>query len=175
MNPAHLHLVVNHLPILGTLFGILILITGMVLRNPMVKRTALGLLVFSAGFAVLAFTTGEGAEEVVEGLPGISEATIGRHEDLADLFLGASIILGAISLLTFVSDLLSWKPSQALYVLTLAAAVGTMVLAQQTGTSGGEIRHTEIRASVVNGEAGTNGAETGGTTMESGESEGDDD
>ena len=177
MNTAHLHLLVNHLPILGTLFGILTLLTGMILKNPSIKRTGLGALTLSAVFAVVAFTTGEGAEDAVEGLPGVGEAFISRHEEMADLFLGAGIIAGAIALLTFLADVLGWKATRALYVLTLAAAAASMVLAQKTGTSGGEIRHTEIRASVVNGDAGTNGngAETGGGTMESEESEGDDD
>jgi len=149
MTPAHLHLVFNHLPILGTLFGILVLLAGLALRNPSVKRTALGVLVMSAGFAVMASFTGEGAEEAVEGLPGIGEALIGRHEDLAEMFLFASLALGAVALLTFISDLFSWKITRALYVLVLAGAAGTMVLAWQTGSSGGEIRHPEIRAEVT--------------------------
>lgn len=175
MNSAHLHLLVNHLPILGTLFGILTLLAGIVLKNPSIKRTALGALAFSAVFAAIAFSTGEGAEEAVEGLPGVGEALISRHEEIADLFLGGSIIVGAISLLTFLADVLGWKLTRALYVLTLAAAAGTMVLAQKTGTSGGEIRHSEIRAGVVNGDAGTNGTQTGGGTMGTEESEEDDD
>ena len=33
MNDAHLHLVVNHFPIIGTILGLGILIAGIVLKN----------------------------------------------------------------------------------------------------------------------------------------------
>ncbi|MBK8602240.1 MAG: hypothetical protein IPN87_03750 [Saprospiraceae bacterium] len=44
MNGAHFHLVVNHLPIVGLLIGILILITGLALKKVDIQLTALGVL-----------------------------------------------------------------------------------------------------------------------------------
>ena len=161
----------NHLPILGTLFGILILITGMVLGNNPVKRTALGLFILSAGFAAVAFFSGEGAEEAVEGMAGVSEALIGRHEQLADLFFASSGVVGALAMLTFLADLRSWKVTRALYALVLAGSIGSMVLGQQTGTSGGEIRHSEIRAGVAQNDALLNTGEAGGERSENEETE----
>jgi len=66
MNGAHFHLVVNHLPIVGLLIGILILITGLALKKVDIQLTALGVFIFSAVSSIVAFNTGEGAEEVVE-------------------------------------------------------------------------------------------------------------
>jgi hypothetical protein len=40
MNDAHLHLVVNHFPIIGTIFGLGILVTGMIVKNNTLKNTA---------------------------------------------------------------------------------------------------------------------------------------
>ena len=37
MNDAHLHMVVNHFPIIGTIFGLGILITGIVMKNNIIK------------------------------------------------------------------------------------------------------------------------------------------
>ncbi len=145
MNQAHLHLVLNHLPILGALFGTLVLVGGFSLKLEIVKRTGLGLFIFAALSAIPAFLTGEGAEEVVEGLPGVGENMIERHEDLANYFLWSVIGLGILALAAFYASLRAWKMSSLLVMLTLAVALGTMVLAQQTGTTGGEIRHTEIR------------------------------
>lgn len=164
MNPAHLHLVVNHLPIVGTVFGILILLTGMILRNPSIKRTAAGVFVLSAVFAAIAFSTGEGAEETVEGLPGVSEAMIGQHEDIADLFLLLSGITGILALFTLIADVLKWKFITALYIVTALSSVGSLVLAKQVGTTGGAIRHTEIRAdaATANGADANAGAENAG-------------
>jgi len=146
MNQAHLHLLLNHLPILGVLFGLLILSTGFFLKNTSIKRTALGIFVLSAIFAVPAYLTGEGAEEVVESLPGVSENLIEAHEDLANIFLWMVGALGLFSLATFYADLKSKSISSTLYAITFVAALGSMIFAQQVGTSGGEIRHTEIRS-----------------------------
>lgn len=159
MNQAHLHLLLNHLPILGALFGLLILAGGFFLKNNTVKRTALGMFVLSAIFAIPAYLTGEGAEEVVENLPGISENLIEAHEEMANIFLWMVGALGLISLATLYTDLKSKKMAPMLYTLTFVAAIGTMIFAQQVGTSGGEIRHTEIRsgattAGIENGPSG---------------------
>lgn len=163
MNQAHLHLLFNHLPILGTLFGILILAGGFLLKNNTVKRTALGIFVLSALCAIPAYLTGEGAEEIVEGLPGVSENLMEAHEDLANIFLWMVGALGLFSLATFYADFKSKKIAATLYALTLVAAIGTMVFAQRVGSSGGEIRHTEIRsgatATVGNENPGNGGGE----------------
>lgn len=145
MNQAHLHLLFNHLPILGTLFGLLILAGGFFLKNNTVKRTALGLFVLSAIFAIPAYLTGEGAEEIVESLPGVTENLIEAHEEMANIFLWMVGALGVVSLVTFYTDYKSKKIAPMLYTLTFVAAIGTMIFAQQVGASGGEIRHTEIR------------------------------
>jgi hypothetical protein len=56
MNTVHWHLLLNHLPIIGGIIGMGILVAGFVLKNnPIVKRTALGVFVFSAVFAIPAF------------------------------------------------------------------------------------------------------------------------
>ena len=141
-----MHLLLNHLPILGTLFGLLILAGGFFLKNNVVKRTALGMFVLSAILAIPAYMTGEGAEEVVENLPGVSETLMESHEDMANIFLWIVGALGLFSLSTFYADFKEKKVAPALYTLTFIAAIGAMIFAQRVGSSGGEIRHTEIRS-----------------------------
>lgn len=147
MNTAHWHLLLTHLPIIGTIAGTSILIAGFVLKNnSIVKRTALGVLVFSALFAIPSFLTGEGAEEVVEDLPGVAESFIETHEELGETFLIILSILGAISILTFLADWFKHKATAMLYIIVLIASIATSVFTKQLANSGGEIRHTEIRA-----------------------------
>lgn len=151
MNQAHLHLLLNHLPILGTLFGLLTLAAGFTLKNETIKRTALGFFVFSALCAIPAYLTGEGAEEVVENIPGASSETlVEAHEELANIFLWLTGALGVFSIFTFFVNYTQKKGGSLLYALTFVLGLGTMVLAKQVGTSGGEIRHTEIRSSQTN-------------------------
>ena len=146
MNSAHFHLIVNHLPIVGLLIGTLVLITGLVIKKTDVNLTALGVLIFSAITSIVAFYTGEGAEEVVENLPGISETLIHTHEEYAESFFVLTLILGGLSLLTFITELIKFKISKYLIILCLLGAIADGILAQYVGTSGGEIRHSEIRS-----------------------------
>lgn len=146
MNEAHFHLLVNHIPIIGVVIGILILIAGFILKINVVKRTALGVFIFSAMFAIPAFLSGEGAEEFIEKLPGVSETYIGAHEEIAEIFIWIIATLGVLSLLTFLSEYFKTKYSKLLYLLTAIMAIVTIIVAKQVGTTGGEIRHIEIRA-----------------------------
>jgi len=153
MNQAHYHLLLNHLPIIGTLIGILTLAAGFLLKSSHVKRTALVIFVFAAVSAIPAFLTGEGAEEVVEEMPGVTESVIEQHEDLAAIFIWLTSALGIVALLTLISDLRAMGLSKILYGLTASLCIATMVLAQQVGTTGGKVRHTEIRTSADQGAA----------------------
>ena len=48
MNWAHVHLLINHIPVLGTLFGTLLLVFGIVKKNEEIKRVSLGIFVIIA-------------------------------------------------------------------------------------------------------------------------------
>ncbi len=133
------------MPIIGLLIGILVLITGLVLKKTEVKLTALGVFIFSAIASIFAFYTGEGAEEVVENMVGISETLIHTHEEYADAFFALTLILGGISLVTFITEARKVNLSKYLIILCLFVASADGILAIYVGVSGGEIRHTEIR------------------------------
>jgi uncharacterized membrane protein len=138
-------MVVNHFPIIGTIFGLGILITGLLLKNNSVKNIAYSLLVVAAVFAALSMGTGEGAEEMVEDLPSVGKQIIHEHEELAEKF---ALVLYATGALALIALFLSYrKNSLEKYVAlaTVGLALVAVVLAKEVGTSGGEIRHTEIR------------------------------
>ncbi len=145
MNDAHLHLIVNHFPIIGTILGLGILIAGIVLQNKSVQNTAYVLFVVAAVFGLFCMSTGEGAEEMVEDFPGIGKAIIHEHEEMAEKLALVLYALAITSLFGFYSNLKN-KPKANLvsYIATVVAIIAVF-FAQQTGTTGGEVRHTEIR------------------------------
>lgn len=145
MNAAHFHLLFNHLPIISTILGILILSLGYILSSAIIKRTALFIFILGSLFTFPAFNTGEGAEEVIENMEGISEDFIKIHEELAETFAVFAYLLGAFSTLGI---WISWKQktySDAFNYLIIAFSIVTLYFGAKAGTSGGEIRHTEIR------------------------------
>ena len=145
MNDAHFHLVVNHLPIVGVLIGFLVLLSGYIIKKTQVKITALCIFIFSALTAIAAFYTGEGAEEIVENLPGISETLIHEHEEYAELFFTMMLILGGTSLTALFFQYKKFPFVKYGFVLVLLISISCIVISKYVGTSGGEITHIEIR------------------------------
>ena len=64
LSPAHLHLVLNHIPVLGTmLFAPLVLVWGLLRRSRDVTQIGLLLAVLLAATTIPIYLTGEPAEE----------------------------------------------------------------------------------------------------------------
>jgi uncharacterized membrane protein len=149
MTDAHLHLVVNHFPIIGTIFGFGILLAGIVLKNNTVKNVSYVLFIIAAIFAAFSMGTGEGAEEAVEDMPNIGKQIIHEHEEIAEKLALVLYVLGVVSLLGLYTNFKNNTKAKLIsYVALVTAAVGVF-LAQQVGTTGGEVRHTEIRANAT--------------------------
>jgi uncharacterized membrane protein len=150
MNDAHLHLVVNHFPIIMTFLGLGILVVGMFLQNNSVKNTAYILFVVAAIFALASMTTGDGAEEMVEDMPNIGKKIIHDHEELAEKLALVLYATGLFSILSLYTSVKKNKFAKILSYITLVLAFAGSFLAVGVGNSGGEIRHTEIRAENTN-------------------------
>ena len=145
MNQAHLHLIVNHVPIVGSLFATVLLATG-VLKHDLTLTKAGLRAVLAAGLLCLpAQLTGEGATAIAQNLPRVSRALINNHAEAAEL--GFWVLESAAALALFGLLLLKNNSPKArlLSLLTLVAAVLSFGLLARAGNLGGQIRHTEIR------------------------------
>ncbi|OMP74788.1 DUF2231 domain-containing protein [[Flexibacter] sp. ATCC 35208] len=149
MNQVHLHLLITHLPIFGSILGGLVLGYGLWTKSNQTKNAAYFIFIISAISACIAYSTGEGAEEAVENIKGVSETIINQHEDSAKYALISLIILGIMSVIVLVMsrfENLLIKPSS---IIVLILSVISFVLVARTGYLGGQIRHTEISTGVV--------------------------
>lgn len=144
MNEAHIHLLLNHSPILGSLFGAVLLLVAVLRRNEVLIRTGLITLIVAAALAIPTQLSGEGAEEVVEDRPGVSEALIEKHSEAADVAFWTIEVTAALGL---VSLLLRRRPAQGVLLtrLTLAGALLSFGLLARVGSLGGQIMHPETR------------------------------
>jgi uncharacterized membrane protein len=150
MNDAHWHLVVNHFPIIGTIFGLGILIAGLVLKNKTSINTAYLLFIVAAFFALASMTTGEGAEEMVEDMPTVGKQIIHEHEEMAEKLALVLYVLGAFSLIGLILNIKKHSKAMLVTYLVLIISLVAVFLGKETGTTGGEVRHTEIRANAIN-------------------------
>lgn len=146
MNEAHWHLAVNHLPIIFPIVGVIIMITGLLSKSEPVKRTAYMIFAIGALTAIAAMNTGEGAEEIAEKITGVTENYIETHEETAETFALLAYVLGGISLVGLWASFKQKTFTGAISIVTLLFAFVVLFFARETGTTGGEVRHTEIRS-----------------------------
>ncbi len=144
MNPAHLHLMLNHFPVVGLVFALALLGWGMLPQNQTLAKAGFAALVVVALLAVPVFLTGEPAEKIAEPLPGVSHPIIEQHEDVAKAAFIVTLAAGGAALLglwlTRGKAVAAWCSSPTLLLALVAAS-----LMAWTANLGGKVRHTEIR------------------------------
>lgn len=149
MNQTHIHLLINHLPIIGSMLGAVVLLYALIIKSDHTKMAAYILFVISSIGANIAYFTGEGAEESVENLQGVVEATMKHHETFALYALIALIILGLFSVVGFIlTQRKSYMSLKAAYIILFVSII-SFVLVARTGYLGGQIRHTELDSTSI--------------------------
>jgi uncharacterized membrane protein len=146
MNFAHLHLLLNHFPIIGTIVGLGLFLISLVGKNEDLRRASLIIFPAMALLALLTFFSGVGAQGAIKKIPGVSEALIERHQGAAMLALLFMELTGAFSLIALWKSQGTSRPARWNWSLSavLLFSVVTVGLMARVGTTGGDIRHPEI-------------------------------
>jgi uncharacterized membrane protein len=145
-NLPHQHLLLNHLPIIGSFIALGLFLGGLVADKEDVKKASLVIFSLMALFAVPAYTSGHAAFAVIQKNPDVSQTAVDAHQGAALIGFILLEITGAFAWLALWQFRRASRPSPwvlpAVLVFSLAAA-GLLVI---TGNTGGEIRHSEIRS-----------------------------
>jgi uncharacterized membrane protein len=147
MNYAHLHLLLNHFPIIGTIIGLSLLLISFVGENRDLRRSGLIIFAVSALLAIPAFLSGFGARIMLSRDPGVSSALLERHEAAAMLSLWFMETTGALALVALWRSHRTSRPARWHVPVVVLFALLTVGLMSRTGETGGDIRHPEVRAS----------------------------
>lgn len=143
MSFVDLHLMLNHVPVIGVMIVVFLLAIALVRRSSELSKVALTLLVVLGMVSVVVFLTGEPAEELIDGLAGVSQPALERHEDVAKYAMAVMEGIGLFALVVLAyfgrRTVPRWVTAVAL-LLSLGAS-GTMAV---TASLGGKIRHTEL-------------------------------
>ncbi|HEX7090128.1 MAG TPA: hypothetical protein VF192_08320 [Longimicrobiales bacterium] len=170
MNAAQVHLLLNHVPIIGAIIATLLLALGIGMRSRDVVRVTMGLFVALALAGGVVYLTGEPAEEMVEDLPGVSHEILEEHEEFA---LPSAIVLGLVGLVSLVG-LIRYRRAERVprgfAIATLLMSIIASAMLGWTAHLGGQIRHEEIRpaGAAATGAAATGGAAAAGVTAAAG-------
>jgi hypothetical protein len=145
---AHLHLLINHAPIFGSVFALVLLVASYFVARNVLRMTAFAVLIATAPLAFIAQRSGEPAEDAIRGFPGVQRKVIHDHEEMGEKAYLISIAAGVLAL----GAAIRWRkqpvPGGAAIVMTVAAAVATGAMGY-TGLLGGRVRHTEVRPGAV--------------------------
>lgn len=145
MTATQIHLVLNHLPILGSLFGIIVLIAALFLKNKTLIKTALITFIIAGASALPVEKSGENAEHVVEEYPGVSHDQIHEHEEMAESALPLSLVMAALAGIALFFQIKSHPRARVATMLVLILALANFILLAQVAHEGGKIRRPDLR------------------------------
>jgi uncharacterized membrane protein len=151
MNWVHLHLALNHVPVLGALFGALLLAMGLVRRSDELQRVSLWALALLAAVSIPIKFTGDFASEALAAKGGapatitLEPKLLNTHEQAADQATTGVFLLGLVA----AAGLFAARGGRALpkwaVITSLGLALVTFLLMARTANLGGQLRHPEIR------------------------------
>ena len=144
MNFAHLHLMLNHFPIIGTVVGFALVLVSRRTKRDELNQAGLAALFIMALLTLPIFVTGAFAEGAVNN-PEAS-TLLEKHKDAALLAFVFMEITGILAWLGLWQSRRFSRPARWNVSSVLFLSVVTLVLMMRTGTIGTGIRHPEVRS-----------------------------
>jgi len=144
-NLPHLHLLLNHVPTLGSAIALGLLLLAFGRQNEHLKQVALEVFFAIAVLTLPAYLSGTAAQQTLRDQPGISDLAMQVHQDAA---LGGFVVT---ELTGFVAWIALWqfrrrgRAARGLVAGVLLLSVLALAIMARAATLGGEIRHPEIR------------------------------
>jgi hypothetical protein len=147
MDLAHIHLLLNHFPTIGTIIGGGLFLLSLITKSDDLKRASLVVLLGIALISIPTYMSGNGAQGAIKSMPGVSKSLIEAHEGAALVAMGFMLPTGAFAWLGLwqfrrLRRVPNWN--LAVILILILVSLGLMTRASNMG---GEIRHAEIRAS----------------------------
>jgi uncharacterized membrane protein len=146
MTTPHLHLVLNHVPTIGTAIGVVLLVLSFLRKNEGLRRVSFELF-FVVGLLTLpAYLSGVGTQAALETRGDVIGPSFARHHDaalFASLFMMLTGGLAWLCLWQTRRTGQAWNGTLGLLLVVAAVTLATMA---RTATLGGEITHEEMWA-----------------------------
>lgn len=141
----HLHIVLNHFPLIGSVFVLGLLIVSAYMKNDDMRRVSLILFVVLGLLAIPTYITGAAAGWAYQGRPDMSTQILDAHRDaalLAFIFLG---LTGIVSWLVLWRERRFGRTSNAGFIAVLVLGFIALLTIIETGSLGGTVIRPELR------------------------------
>jgi uncharacterized membrane protein len=143
-NFVHLHLLLNHVPTVGTIIALGVLLLAVAKRSEDMMRGALALFFSIALVSLPTYMTGYSAQQAIKSRPGYTVALVQQHQSAALLAL---ILMEATGVVAWFGLWQARRPSGRArwnVPMVLLLSTVTIVLMANAANIGGEITHPEI-------------------------------
>jgi hypothetical protein len=145
MNLAHFHIVVNHVPSLGSIAALLLLAAGIYKKDEAIKQFAYQVLVLITMAVLPTYITGAEAQRIVSKNASYSAGMIQLHQNVAMITLLFMTLAGMFAWFGIWEYRRHKRSGSLATVATLIFTTAAVVLVLDTASIGGKISHSEIR------------------------------
>jgi hypothetical protein len=146
--PEYIHVVLNHLPIYGSILGALALAISLVLRSRAAQITALIITLLAGASAYPVLVTGQRAYKAIRSMADDSGAeALDEHMDRAEKTIGVFYFLAALAIAGLIVPIKWPKSAVPLAALALVTALLCSGIGVYIAQAGGQVRHAEFRPS----------------------------
>ena len=144
MNAPHFHLILNHVPTVGTAIALGLLLLSLLRRQEALRRVSLEVFYVLALLTLPTYLSGVATGLQLENLPDVSVEAIHKHHDGAVVAFALMLMTGLASWLGLWQWRRTSRPSGLNTGIVLVLALLTLTTMAGTATMGGEIRHPEM-------------------------------
>jgi hypothetical protein len=144
-NITHLHLLVNHVPTVGSVVAVGLLLLALVRRSEPLKHAGLEVLFVIALLTLPAYMSGGAAYQKLRDQPGISDTAIRIHQDAALAGFTVLEFAGFVAWIALWQSRRHGRSAPGLVPVATALSIVALVLMARAANLGGDIRHPEIR------------------------------
>jgi hypothetical protein len=149
MSLPHIHLMLNHAPIFGVIFGIVILLYARLRNNKDNMIVGLWMFVIAALVTIPVYLTGDPAKSEIRNLPTFQKPLVEEHEDAAVFAFIWVGVLGLAALYGLSFAMRDKKPPKWLPVVVILLSLMSLSTFLRTAQLGGRISHPELRSGFV--------------------------
>jgi hypothetical protein len=143
---AHLHLLMNHVPTVGSVVALGLLLLAFVRRNESLKHVGLEVLFVIAIVTLPAYVTGVAAQREIRDRPEVSDIAIRAHQDVALAGFAVTELAGFVAWLALWQTRRTGHASRGVVPAATALLILALAVMARAANLGGEIRHPEIVA-----------------------------
>ena len=144
-NYAHVHILLNHFPSIGTVFGVALFAYALWKKNQDLQILSFIVFMIMAVLAIPTVITGAAASIAITERPDLNPAMVQLHLDAAVVAVSFISLTGTFSWLALWQYRRFKAPSQWTVWAVLGLSIITLAFMVKTGDLGGEISHPEIR------------------------------